>query len=236
MTTNPTTINDFQLSMKKEKLSQLNVGSYFVPCNEGKTYFKPYLLESVEVVGPVGYIVKKYHCKCVETGFFCFVFNNQTTVVRCVPHGTKPQVRVIDVIVDAFAEKWDGCKNEYKSPAHIIFDRSTVFGVFDEIPSTKGLALNSPEHEKASEEFDSFYTKCERFDFDLADFFAWAMMANKLDDYNTKQRGGMVAIDSADYPDEASAKGRKYGDFEWAFNVYFNDCDFQSFLTAQLNK
>lgn len=227
MTTNPTTINDFQLSMTKEQAGAIPVGSTVVPVSRGKEDFRPF-----KIVSKMPYTLT---CEDVETGGEKILLWIDK-VVRCVPHGTKPKVRVIDIVVDAFAEKWDGCKNEYISPAHIIFDRSTVFGVFEPIPSTKGLALNSQEHERASDEFDRFYDKCERFDFDLADFFAWAMMAGKLDDYNKKQRGGMVAIDSADYPDEASAKGRKYGNFEWAYQSHFMDSDFGDFLKSELEK
>jgi len=221
------TIEDFQLSMTKEQAGAIPVGSTVVPVNRGKEDFRP-----LKIVSKMPLTMT---CEDVETGAEkILLWIDQ--VVRCVPHGTKPQIRVIDVIVDDFAEKWDGCKNEYKSPAHIIFDRSSIFGVFEEMPSTKGLVLNSPEWHEASERFDEFYEKCERFDFDLADFFAWAMMAGKLDDYNTKQRGGMVAIDSADYPDEASAKGRKYGSFEWAFDTHFTDCEFGGFLKSELEK
>ncbi len=229
MTTNPTAINDFQLSMVKEQLSQLAPGSCFVPCDLGAEYFKPF--KFIEVLG-LDFLTENIETGEVQANFF----TRHTKVVRCVPHGTKPKIRVIDVIVDSFADKLDMCKGEYKSPAHIIFDRSTIFGVFEPIPSTKGLVLDSIEHIKANEDFDAFYEKCERFDFDLADFFAWAMMAGKLDDYSNKTRGGMVSVESPDYPDsEVSAKGRKYVTFEWAYNNYFVDADFIPFM-AEFSK
>jgi len=223
--------SDYHISTEKISIKELSIGDLFIPTGYGEGNFTGFeLVKHDPTKNVLSYVGKKIS----DGEVFSFTFIDK--VVRIGKKDESLKVRIVDLDVHSFASKLDYRSRDfqtYVSPTIVTYQVANVYGEFDPMPeSGKGQTIQAVDPFA----FTDFLAACPTFDFDLADFFAWATEKDLIYDYDETRKGGLVAFNIGFHADNVlSNKGHHYCTFEEAYDL-FSMADFERFLaTKKLN-
>lgn len=224
-------LTDYNVSLQKVKVNSLAVGDEFAPIQYGEKNFTPFVVSNKNGSKVICHEMGKTELK---------VFSNLDRCVRVRRKDAPVKVRIIDMEVHSFAQKAKYRKESFQtfvSPMSIAFQKSDRVGAFEDMPTRRaGFALGSNEWGEESKAYRAFVDTCEILHCDYADFLEWAVMKNRIADFDETSKFGIVAFESDSFEkEELSYKGNRYVTFEESEAVFSMD-EFAEFTGWYLTK